>query len=239
MERFYLFVGCIFLWVSMLQGCTGRSDLAPVVDVNWRQNNPSATKHIVSKGETLYSIAFRYDKDYRALASINHIKYPYILAIGQPIYLQSDGAPKHRVTKSLGVKASAPVLLAAPQRDSSGGKWVRPAQGKVVTYFAPAHGKKGIDIEGKKGHKVFAAIDGVVAYAGNGLAGYGNLIIIKHDNRYLTAYANNARTFVKEGQSIKKGQVIAEMGLIDRRYWGVHFEVRKSGKPVNPLHYVT
>ena len=108
----------------------------------------------------------------------------------------------------------------------------------MVATFVPQQGKKGIDIAGSKGQKIQAAAGGVVAYAGSGLSGYGNLIIIKHNNQYLTAYGNKLRNLVKEGQHIRAGQTIAEMGVVDRRYWGVHFEIRKAGIPVNPLSYL-
>lgn len=85
---------------------------------------------------------------------------------------------------------------------------------------------------------MYAAADGVVAYSGNGLSGYGNLIIIKHNGQFLTAYANNLKNKVEEGQKVKAGQIIAEMGIIDRQFWGVHFEIRKSGQPVNPMLYL-
>lgn len=110
--------------------------------------------------------------------------------------------------------------------------------GRVATRFIPQQGKKGIDIAGRKGEKIRAASSGVVAYAGNGLSGYGNLIIVKHNNQFLTAYGNNLRNLVKEGQKVKAGQIIAEMGVIDRRFWGVHFEIRRAGRPVNPLNYL-
>ena len=78
----------------------------------------------------------------------------------------------------------------------------------------------------------------MVAYAGNGLPGYGNLIILIHDNQFLTAYGNNARNLVKEGQRVQSGQVIAEMGIIDHRFYGVHFEIRQAGHPLNPLDFL-
>ena len=108
----------------------------------------------------------------------------------------------------------------------------------MVTGFIPAQGKKGINIACRKEDKVRAASSGVVAYAGSGLAGYGNLIIIKHNNEYLTAYGNNARNLVSEGQRVNSGQIIAVAGMVDHKYWGVHFEIRKAGKPVNPLIYL-
>ena len=116
--------------------------------------------------------------------------------------------------------------------------WLWPVRGRVVTSFIPDQGKKGINIASKKGEKVHAASGGIVAYAGSGLSGYGNLIIIKHNNEYLTAYGNNVRNIVAEGQHVKTGQVIAEVGVMDHQYWGVHFEIRKRGIPVNPLNYL-
>lgn len=116
--------------------------------------------------------------------------------------------------------------------------WLWPVSGRVVTSFVPEQGKKGINIASRKGEKVIAAAAGVVAYAGSGLAGYGNLIIIKHNYGYLTAYGNNSKIMVSEGQHVKAGQIIAEVGVVDRKYTGVHFEIRKSGIPVNPLNYL-
>jgi lipoprotein NlpD len=128
------------------------------------------------------------------------------------------------------------TVINSPKQHQRG--WLWPAEGRVATSFVPQQGKKGIDIAGHKGQKIRAAGDGTVAYAGNGLSGYGNLIIIKHDNQYLTAYGNNLRNLVKEGQRIHYGQTIADMGIVDRRFWGVHFEMRRAGKPVNPMDYL-
>lgn len=108
----------------------------------------------------------------------------------------------------------------------------------IAVNFMPEKGRKGINIKGSKGNKIYASKDGIVQYAGNGLPSYGNLIIIKHNNQYLTAYGNNLRNLVKEGDKVKAGQIIAEMGVIDRKYWGLHFEVRKAGKPLNPLDFL-
>lgn len=222
-----LFVCMVLLFLTACQ----RDGLAPVVELNWHGSNIHAKQHIVKSGDTLYAIAFRYDTDYRQLALINGLRSPYALRIGQVIYLQARQAAQRAQPIRPRLKR-----MMTPTRSSS--DWFWPAQGRIVTYFAPLQGKKGIDIEGRSGGKIYAARNGLVAYAGSGLAGYGNLIIIKHSNQLLTAYANSARNLVKEGQSVKLGQVIAYMGVVDRRFWGLHFEIRQAGQPVNPLNYL-
>jgi lipoprotein NlpD len=238
-KRFF----CLFL-IILLVGCG--TNLAPVSESRWHYFSINKKAHTVKRGETLYAIAFHYDTDYRTLARLNNIRPPYSLRIGQVINLQ--GIPRHSLV-SRNMRTYKPYY-AAPQtrqaviysparryaRSSSG--WLWPVNGRVATSFIPDQGKKGINIACKKGEKVIAAAAGVVAYAGSGLAGYGNLIIIKHNNEYLTAYGNNARMMVSEGQHVRAGQVIAEAGVIDRKYVGVHFEIRKSGVPVNPLNYL-
>lgn len=151
-----------------------------------------------------------------------------------PIQASSSPAPKF-VFKPMPIPSPA---IVGKSTTFSNSQWIWPAHGHIATRFLPDQGYKGINIAGQRGEKIHAAAGGVVAYAGSGIAGYGNLIIIKHDNQYLTAYGNNARNLVTEGQRIKKGQMIAEMGMVERSYWGVHFEIRKSGMPVNPLNYL-
>lgn len=115
--------------------------------------------------------------------------------------------------------------------------WIWPANGKTIGTFSEA-GSKGVDIAGKAGDPVIAAGDGKVVYSGTGLRGYGKLVIIKHNNTYLSAYAHNQNILVKEGQSVIKGQKIAEMGNTDTDQVKLHFEVRRQGKPVDPLKYL-
>jgi lipoprotein NlpD len=112
-----------------------------------------------------------------------------------------------------------------------------PSKGNVIDRFDEGK-NKGIDISGKSGDPIQAAADGKVVYAGNSLRGYGNLVIVKHDNTYLTAYAHNRTLLVKEGDSVKKAQKIAEMGNTDADQVKLHFEVRKHGKPVDPMSYL-
>jgi lipoprotein NlpD len=109
-----------------------------------------------------------------------------------------------------------------------------PIKGRVIKRFSPSH-NKGIDIAGKKGESVHATEAGQVVYGGQGLIGFGKLLIIKHNDTYLSAYANNSHLLVKEGQHVEKRQVIAEVGSVGIKRTSLHFEIRKNGKPVNPL----
>lgn len=232
-------IGYILLF-ALITGCATRTTLAPVVEGRWAQSR--VNQHIVSRGETLYSIAFRYDLDYRRLAMINHLSPPYIVRVGQALYLNGYAARPHyyqpnRPSKNASYSKRAHVYI--PTNIGNVGRWRWPANGQIMTSFAPGLGRKGIDIGGKKGQKIYAAGAGVVAYAGHGLSGYGNLIIIKHNERMLTAYGHNSRNLVREGQHVAAGQTIAEMGLVNRQDAGVHFEMRQSGKPINPLYYLT
>lgn len=227
----------IFLCVAILvlSGCADRFTMAPVVGSNWKAYSHRGGRYVVQRGDTLYSIAFRYDRDYRKLASLNHLPHPYILSIGQVLLLDSpqswrfQKSVKHSTLKMTPSKRLVSQFLT---------RWMWPAHGRIATTFNPQAGKKGIDIAGQKGNKIYASRSGVVAYAGNGLAGYGNLIILRHDNQWLTAYGYNARNLVLEGQQVKAGQVIAEMGIVEHRFYGVHFEIRQAGHPINPLNYL-
>lgn len=114
----------------------------------------------------------------------------------------------------------------------SGVDWLRPTNGQITQAYTAA--LKGIDVSAPEGQAILAANDGKVVYSGNGLKGYGNLIIIKHQDNFLTAYSHNKVNLVKEGSSVKRGQKIAEVGKTDSEKPLLHFELRKSGKPINP-----
>ncbi|HJV73775.1 MAG TPA: peptidoglycan DD-metalloendopeptidase family protein [Noviherbaspirillum sp.] len=120
--------------------------------------------------------------------------------------------------------------------DEDGVSWIWPVDGKVISGFS--EGKRGIDIAGKMGQPVLAAGSGKVLYAGSGIRGYGNLVIVKHSNNLLSAYAHNKTIFVKEDQSVNKGQKIAEMGNSDTDEVKLHFEIRQQGKPVDPSKFL-
>lgn len=234
-------------WLALLlglSGCGQREGLAPVEELNWHAINSHARRHVVVRGETLYAVAFRYDQDYRQLAAANHLRRPYTLRVGQVLKVRTGresvatlySRPTTPIRATTSFRQKLQPLKVMPRQQYTG--WAWPVRGKIAATYVPQQGKKGIDIAGHKGDRIRAAASGTVAYAGNGLAGYGNLIIIKHNNRFLTAYGNNLHNLVKEGQYITQGQVIADMGIIDRRYWGVHFEIRRAGIPVNPLNYL-
>jgi lipoprotein NlpD len=134
--------------------------------------------------------------------------------------------------------AAAPVAASVPDVDDNDIEWGMPTNGKVISDFSEIDNRKGIDVAGKIGQPILASAAGKVVYSGSGLRGYGKLIIIKHNQTFLSAYAHNDRILVKEGQTVAKGQKIAEMGNSDADKVELHFEIRKLGKPVDPAKYL-
>jgi lipoprotein NlpD len=145
-------------------------------------------------------------------------------------------APKPRSKPSASTKNT--VEKPQPRLNNREIRWQWPTQGKLRNGYNPAKGKKGLDIEGKEGQPILAAAQGKVVYSGDGLIGYGNLVIIKHNDAYLSAYGHNRRLLVKEGNTVKTGQKIAEMGDSGKQGVILHFEIRRDGKPVDPLRYL-
>lgn len=198
----------------------------------------------VSKGDTLYGLAQEYDTSAKSLASINGLRYPYTIKPGQTLRLKpakSYRAPSasNTSTASAGKSNSKQTTATALPNDNRKITWQWPAQGKLITTFnSNKTGRKGIDIAGKEGKEIRAAAAGKVVYSGNGLISYGNLVIIKHNRTYLSAYAHNRKLLVKEGDAITAGQKIAELGKTGTESPRLHFEIRKNGKPVNPLKYL-
>lgn len=206
----------------------------------------------VRSGDTLYSIASRHGWDWRALAERNAIPAPYTIRVGQVIRFSGSGpvvpmavsgsavsAPvtTTRATRSP-VTASATVQPSGAATVSSAG-WTWPANGQLIALFSSNSSlNKGIDIAGEMGQPVVAASAGNVVYAGSGLRGYGELVIIKHSDTYVSAYGHNRRLLVREGQQVKAGQTIAEMGATGTDRVKLHFEIRRQGKPVDPLQYL-
>ena len=200
------------------------------------------------KGDTLYGISKRYGVSVERLAQLNQLKKPYVIKPGQTIFLKplktetQSTVKVAEKTKKKPVKTSPTVPSYTQSQTISWPKtvrWQRPASGKIVKKFSRwRNDAKGIDIEGKLGDTIVASADGKVVYSGNGLISYGNLIIIKHNKSFLSAYAYNRKLLVKEGDMVKAGQKIAEMGRKDKLSPRLHFEIRKNGKPVDPLKYL-
>lgn len=241
--------------ILCLSGCTTlfeSQEAAPVVSLEARQ---PITKghHTVLPGETLYAIAWEYGHDYRDLAAANHIAPPYRIYPGQKIALTLNGRFKkglypsstNQATVAKVPKLAVPVekqqpksLVPAAVTSLSGWQW--PAKGKIIKTFSTKENafNKGVDIAGVRGTPILAAQTGKVVYSGSGLRGYGQLIIIKHNEAFLSAYAHNHRLLVKEGDMIRQGQMIAEMGQTDTDQVKLHFEIRKNGQPINPLLFL-
>nr|WP_279653700.1 peptidoglycan DD-metalloendopeptidase family protein [Pseudomonas morbosilactucae] len=249
---------------SLLVGCSStKSSSVRVVDRNSAvAQRPTVTtgQYVVRRGDTLFSIAFRYGWDYKALAARNNIPEPFTIHPGQTIRFdgRSGAAPTTVVTTSQSSASSSskttvtrrPVGVAPatpskstpaplPPAGPAPTGWGWPANGILIGKFS-SNGSlnKGIDIAGDLGQPVLAASDGTVVYAGSGLRGYGELVIIKHNETYVSAYGHNRRLLVREGQQVKVGQTIAEMGSTGTDRVKLHFEIRRQGKPVDPLQFL-
>jgi len=221
-----------------------------------------ATTYVVKAGDTLYSIARTTGASLDTLIRTNDIGDPDVLRIGQVLTLASDGAAPARADVGSSVQtppaettpappptppvATRPASVSPPARtapvappraaDAKLNNWAWPAGGTVMQAFSPT--TKGIDIAGRLGDPVQAAADGKIAYVGNGVRGLGNLILIEHAGGFLSAYAHNQRMFVTKDQAIKRGAKIAEIGQTETTSPRLHFEIRREGTPVNPLHYL-
>jgi lipoprotein NlpD len=217
--------------------------------------------YTVKQGDTLIRIGLENGQSSKDLAKWNNIENPNIIEVGQVLRVVPPGIdPNAAATKAItaakvetkpldakgapiaasgaaataGLSGTVSTATAPAPRDGDDDvNWAWPSSGPVVGGFE--EGKvKGLQIGGKAGDPVLAAADGRVVYAGAGLRGYGNLVIIKHNNTYLTAYAHNQTLLVKDDQAVRKGQKIAEMGSTDADSVRLHFEIRRQGKPIDP-----
>lgn len=134
--------------------------------------------------------------------------------------------------------ASTPIIASGATRSAGGITWRWPADGTMIKRFASGDAIPGIEIGGKSGDPIRAAADGVVVYSGNGLVGYGELVIIKHSDSFLSAYGHNRKRLVKEGEKVKAGQTVAEMGSSGATRDELQFQIRRDGNPVDPLQYL-
>jgi lipoprotein NlpD len=223
------------------------------------ENAGKAGYYTVKPGDTLIRIGMDNGQSWRDLVRWNNLENPNLIETGQVLRIAAPEAVAAKpattpaaanlpaasagvapampaasaASAAAGVKPAAPV--AAEAEEAVNFQW--PTRGNLIAGFDEAK-NKGLDIAGKAGDPVLAAADGRVVYAGAGLRGYGNLIILKHNNTYLTAYAHNQTLLVKEDQAIKRGQKIAEMGNSDADQVKLHFEIRRQGKPVDPAKYL-
>ena len=287
----------------LVAGCGGGSVVAPVHSPTESAVPGRERDHVVGKGDTLYSIAWRFGIDYRRLARANSIRDPYTIFPGQRLLVPGPddivapepaaatasepvgtdetsvrgagtvegpavvplppptgstvaaaeplpksppaavelppkpppATPPKPLVAGTATKSAAPPSSAA--RSVAGVRWTRPTNGNTISTFGRG-GNKGIDIGGTFEQPIRAAAPGRVVYAGSGLIGYGKLVIVKHDSRILSAYAHNERLHVGEGDEVKGGQHIADMGRSGKGRVMLHFEIRRDGKPVDPLRYL-
>ncbi len=212
--------------------------------------------HMVEPGETLYSIGWLYGQDYRDLAEWNGIPAPYTVKSGQRLRVIPGGTivavkPSPQVTTSARTTLPKPIAEKLPatrvagsqvspksSADNMGISWQWPTQGRVLHYFSHSKLNKGINIVAERGQPIYATASGKVVYSGTGMVGMGNLIIINHSTQYLSAYAHNDVNLVKEGQQVKQGELIARMGRSGAERVMLHFEIRREGKPVDPMKFL-
>jgi lipoprotein NlpD len=215
--------------------------------------------YTVKPGDTMIRIGLENGQNWRDIVRWNNLENPNIIEVGQVLRVVPPTSENPLVVTRPVSPGSAPASSTAPAQAASAAAkpasapasaspapaatgdediaWIWPAQGAMVAGFDEAK-NKGLDISGKAGDAVVASADGRVVYAGAGLRGYGNLVILKHNNTFLTAYAHNQTLLVKEDQNVKKGQKIAEMGNSDADRVKLHFEIRRQGKPVDPAKYL-
>lgn len=265
-SKFWQLFLCVHLFA--LSACAHQSSQFGIDLTGHHRPQNNEEFYTISSGDTLYSIAFRFNKDVRTVAALNHLTPPYRIYPGQKIILNKypvgvgktnaasrksgaqesdEAAYNYSETRYKKSENDKKVVLEKFANHSSEGvkvRWSWPVQGSIISNFnadnPTAIGviNKGVNIAGRLGQPVKAAAEGVVVYSGDKLIGYGNLIIVKHSTAYLSAYGYNSRLFVKEGDRVKAGQKIAEIGSNGTNIEMLHFEIRLNGKPVNPLDYL-
>ena len=240
----------------LLCACSG-NPVIPVSDLTPEKSGYPVG--IVAEGDSLYTISWEFGLDYREVALWNGLRSPYQVSPGQKIRLgpdregRSNGNSSQTVAKALVSSEIRTQRLTEKGQKVSGSSikkrsssaiasqvqaWSWPNTGRVISGFSAADGDNGIDILGSEGSPVLAAAAGKIVYAGSGLRGYGLLLILKHDEHFLSAYAHNNRLLVDEGDSVQAEQLIAHMGSTGAETVRLHFEIRLDGKPVDPLKYL-
>ena len=224
-----------------------RSNQGPT---NFTSNVTAGKTYRVQSGDNLISIAFNFDLDFRALARANNLSPPYTIFVDQELTLDLNKtadiqsarnsklgveAPSNSVARSQGIN-NQPINIVRQSIaiEDKEAIWEWPSTGEIINGFL-SNGNKGIDIGGQVGDAVFAAAEGDVVYSGRDVQGIGNLLIVRHGERYLSAYAHNSKMLVFEGDQVKSGQKIAEIGMDLSGEPALHFEIRIDGKPTDPI----
>ena len=217
--------------------------------------------YTVRSGDTLSGIAMRYGLDYVSIAEMNDIPAPYRIYVNQSLRLKKGSSPRTVSTQvmaqpeqikrqTIALPTTQPVtpvtqpatsvpstnMTVASVAPNSSLRWIKPTNGPVIQGFNLANNVKGIRYGGNQGDPIYAAADGQVVYAADGLKEYGNLVLIKHIDGYISAYAHNSKMFVKSGDNITAGQKIAEMGSTGASQVMLEFQIRLDGKPINPIN---
>jgi len=243
------------LVLAMLAACSSTVVRSPGATSAPKVSTPKpGASVVVQRGDTLYRLAVNNGISPMDLALWNDIRAPYTIYPGQRLrlYPQGGSAPAASTgtasrPPATGTTATrppvrptqAPPQPATPPPVASNLAWRWPTEGQIIgRYVAGDPTKQGVDIAGRNGQAVRSAADGVVVYSGSGLVGYGELIIVKHDEQWLSAYGHNRTRLVNEGARVKAGQQIAEMGSSGAARDMLHFEIRYNGKPVDPLRYL-
>lgn len=231
--------------ISVVAGCyrSEKAASAPVVNA-WLQPSAASSDYVVKRGDTIYSIAWAFGLDYRTLARNNNIASPYNIEPGTRLRMTTVAyTPNQKTTPTvtLAKRAAPSVVQSQPSLPMSRpvSNWQWPAVGRVAQRYSPGlAGNHGLDIAGRYGEPVRAAAAGRVVYSGAGVRGYGNMVLIKHNDSYLSAYAYNQKNLVRVGQVVRQGQEIARMGRNNAGRVLLHFEIRQNGRPVNPIRYL-
>ncbi len=223
----------------------GQSAEVPAKVLPGAENAGKPGYYSIKPGDTLIRIGLDQGQNWRDIARWNNIENANLIEVGQVLRVVPPGVDPAAAKPAVVAAVTRPVVPPAaagaasappppaPRDGDEDVNWAWPAAGPVAAAFEEGR-NKGLAIAGRTGDPVLAAADGRVVYAGSGLRGYGNLIIIKHNATYLTAYAHNQALFVKEDQAVRRGQRIADMGATDAERVQLHFEIRRLGKPIDP-----